>query len=286
MPVGAPALEEMAVQESGLDPLALHARRRQALWALANLGENAKRFDELAPERQDAVKAQLEAAADSGEQAAAAKAALNYLRRRQEGHPGALGVDRVIEKCADADDPSLRELAAFVANFWSGDAAENARIEKTLLRLSHDTGKGEDELLKLEEQKPSETGNFLNKFVEKEQTRSLVKKAGFRVQANATIALARQGWKVRLDLLQMLLDEDELRGIFVVQAKQGGAERPDEAAVVETTLNALKAVAELHRKDPRRDLSSLQPNIDKLAHNPNPAVQTEAGRVVLALSKP
>jgi hypothetical protein len=72
----------------------------------------------------------------------------------------------------------------------------------------------------------------------------------------------------------------------VVQSNKGGAERPDEAVVVQTVLNALKAVAELHRKDPERDLSSLRPNIDKLAHNPNAAVQTEAGQVVLALSKP
>jgi hypothetical protein len=274
VPVGASVLEEMAVQESGLDPRALHARRRQALWALANLGENVKRFDKLSTEQQDAVKVQLETAADSGEQAAAAKATLNYLTRRQEGHPNALGVDRVVERSAVAEDPSLRELAAFVANFWSGNADENARMEKALVRLCDDPGKGEEELAKLEDEN------------QQEETRKLVKKPGFRVQINAAIALARQGWKVRPSLLQTMLDEDELRSIFVVQSKKGGAERPDEATVVETTLNALKAVAELHRKDPQRNLSDLRPNIDKLAHNPNPTVQTEAGRVVLALSKP
>jgi hypothetical protein len=284
VPVGAPVLEEMAMQESGLDSLTLNARRRQALWALANLGENVKRFDKLSSEQQEAVKSQLKTAADSAEQAAA-KAALDYLTRRQQGRPDALGVDRVVDKCADADDPSLRELAAYVANFWDGTTEENARMENALVRLSHDSGKGEDELLKLEEQKPPETGSLLNKFVEKEQTRSLIKKPGFRVQANAAIALARHGWKVRLTLLQTLLNEDELRSIFVVQSKKGGAEQADQAAVVETMLNALKAVAELHRKDPQRDLSSLRPNIDKLAQNPNAAVNTEAGRVLLALSK-
>src|SRR5262249_44772288 len=44
VPVGAPVLEELAMQQSGLDPRALSARRLQALWALANLGENLKRF--------------------------------------------------------------------------------------------------------------------------------------------------------------------------------------------------------------------------------------------------
>ncbi len=274
VPVGAPTLEEMAAQESGLDPRPLNARRRQALWALANLGENVKRFDELPAEQQASVQSQLETAAGSGEPSAAAKAALDYLKRRQEGRPTALGVDRVIEKCAAAEDPSLRELAAFVANFWSGTPAENARMEKTLLRLCDDPGRGEETLAQLEEEN------------RQEETRKLVKKPGFRVQVNAAIALARHGWKVRLGLLQTMLDMDELRSIFVLQSKKGGAEQPDEAVVVETVVNALKAVAELHRMDPRRDLSSLRPNIDKLAHNPNPAVSTEAGKVVLTLNQP
>jgi hypothetical protein len=286
VPVGAPALEEMAMQESGMEPKALNTRRRQALWALANLGENVKRFDKLPAERQEEVKAQLESAGGAGEQAAAAKAALDFLTRRQEDRPSALGVDRVVEKCADADDPSLREMAAFVVNFWSGSAAENARMEKALVRLSHDSGKGEDELRQLEEQREPDSGGLLDRFIEKEPTRSLVKKPGFRVQANATVALARMGSsKVRLDMLQTMLDQEELRGIFVVQSKKSGKEQPDEAVVIETMLNALKAVAELHHKNAALDLSSLRPNIDKLAHNPNPAVSTEAGRVVLALGQ-
>jgi hypothetical protein len=182
-------------------------------------------------------------------------------------------VDRVIETCADAEDPSLRELAAFVANKWSGTAEENARIEKTLFRLCDDSGKGEDELARLEDENPQE------------ETRKRVKKPGFGVQANAAIALARRGGNVRLTLLQTMLDEDELGKFFVVQSKKGGTERPDQAMVVQTMIEALKAVAELHHQDPRRDLSRLRPNIDKLAHNPNPAVQTEVERVVQALSK-
>ena len=272
VPVGAPVLEELAVQKSGLDPRALSARRRQALWALANLGENLKRFDKLSAEQQEAVLARLETTA-GGEQAPAAKDALDYLKSRREDRPRALGMDGVIEKCAAADDPSLRELAAFAANFWSGAAQENARIEKTLLRLCDDPGKGEEGLAKLEDENAEQ------------ESRRIVKKPGFRVQVNAAIALARQGWKVRLTLLQTMLDEDELRIIFVVQSKKGGAEQPDQSAVVETMLNTLKAVGELHRKSPQLDLSSLRPNIDKLAHSPNAAVQTEAGRVVLALSK-
>ncbi len=275
VPVGAPVLEEMALQESGLDPRALNARRPQALLALANLGKNLQRFDHLSAERQEAIKSQLETVAESGgDQAAWAKTALHYVTRRQEGRPTTLGVDKVIVKCAAAEDPLLRQFAAIAASFWSGTTEENDRLEKALLRLCDDPGIGEEDLTKLEEEN------------REEQTRCIVKKPGFRIQVQAAIALVREGWKVRLGLLQTMLDEDELRSIFVVQAKQGGAERPDEAIVVETMLNALKAVAELHRKRPELDLSSLRPNLDKLAHNPNPAVQTEAGRVVLALSNP
>ena len=274
VPVGAGELEKMALRTSGLDPRARNARRRQALWALANLGQNLKRFDDLSTEKQESVKAQLEMAVDSGDPSGSAKAALDYLVRRQKGDPSVFGVDEVVVKCADADDPSLRELAAFVVNFWSGTAAENARMEKTLLRLCDDPGKGEDELAKLEDENAQE------------ETRKLVKKPGFRVQVNAAIALARMGSKkVRLGLLQTMLDQEELRSIFVVQTKKGGAERADEAAVVETMRNALKAVAELHHKQPQFDLSSLRQSVDKLALNPNPAVQAEAAKVVLDQSK-
>ncbi len=286
VPVGVPLLEEMAVQTNGLDPRALSQRRQQALLGLANLGDNLnKKFDKLSSEQQESMKSQLETAANSGDQSALAKATRDYLIHRQEGHPNAFGVDKVIVTCADAEDPLLRKWTALVASFWSGTPEENGRIEKALLRLSDDTGKGADELAKLEEQKPPETDSLLNKFIEREPTRSLTKKPGFGVQAQATIALARQGWKVRLGLLQTMLDEDELRGIFVIQSKKDGTERPDEAMVVETVINALKAIVELHRKRPDLDLTALQPNLDKLAHNPNPAVHTEAGRVVLALSK-
>lgn len=274
VPVGVPVLKELAMKESGLDPLTLQARRQQALLALGNLGDSLKRFDALSAEQRQVVLSQLETLSGSGEQAAAAKAALACLKGRQEGRLTAMGVDRVIEKCADADDLLLRMYTALAATYWSGTEAENARIEKALLRLCNDSGKGAEELAKREEENTEQ------------QTRSLVKKPGFDVQVQAALALARHGWKVRLSLLQTMLDEEELQSIFVVQSKKSGSEQPNQALVVETMLNALKAVAELHRKDPERDLSSLQPNIDKLAHNPNPAVQTEAGRVVLALSNP
>jgi hypothetical protein len=274
VPVGAPVLEELAEQQSGLDPRALHARRARALLALGNLGKNLKRFDSLTAEQRQAVVSQLETASGMSEQASAAKAAIDCLKRREEGRVSAMGVDRVIEKCADAESPFLRQMAALASTQWGGTEAENARIEKTLIRLCDDSGKGEEELARLEAENPEE------------ETRKVVKKPGFLIQVQAALALAHHGWKVRLPLLQTMLDEDELRSIFVVQSKKGGTEQADQAMVVETIMNALRAIVKLHEIDPQRDLSSLLPNIDRLAHNPNPAVQTEAGRVVLALKNP
>jgi hypothetical protein len=285
VPVGAPLLKELALQESGLEPRALAERRRQAVWALANLGENLKRFDRLPSEQQDNVLARLEETARRDDPGGRARLAHDYLTKRRDGHADALGVDGVLEKCADADDPSLRAMAAFAMNFWSGTGTEDARMEQTLVRLSHDSGKGEDELTKVLEGNPEKRGVMEQLFgTGEEGTRSLIKKPGFRVQSNATIALARRGSpQVRLGLLDTMLDEEQLRGIFVLQSKQSGKEQPDEALVAETLKNALKAVAELHRKRPEFDLAKLKPAVDRLADSPNPAVRAEAHQTQLVL---
>ncbi len=285
VPVGAPVLEDLARQEKGLEPRALAEQRRQAVWILANLGENLKRFDKLPPEKQQEVLDQLEAA-QQGEHASWARRSADYLRRRRDGDPSAQGLDRVLEQCSEADDPSLRELAAFAMNFWSGTAAEDARLEKALVRLSHDNGRGEEELAQVLEEKPADSPGFLSGLFQEDPspTRVLIKKPGFRVQVNATIALARRGSpQVRLGLLQEMLDEPLLRERFVIQDRKSGKEQPDEALVVTTLVSALKAAAELHRKRPEMDLSGLRPLVDRLAQNPNKAVQAEAQRAQIAL---
>jgi hypothetical protein len=283
VPVGAPVLGELATQDKGMEPRALAERRRQSVWELANLGENLKRFDKLTPERQQEVLAQLEAAR-KGEHAAWAKAAGECLSRRLQGHPEAMGVDKVLEKCAEAGDPSLREMAAFAMNFWEGTAAEDARMEKALVRLSHDSGRGEAELARELEEKPTEGELARLLGQDAGQTVGVVKRPGFRVQANATLALARRGSpQVRLGLLEEMLDEDRLRGLFVLRDRKTGQEQPDESLVVNTLIGSLKAVAELHRKRPEMDLSGLRKPIDALAQNPNKAVQSEAERTQLSL---
>jgi hypothetical protein len=273
LPVGVPVLNKLAEQDRGMDPQGLAERRRQAVWALANLGENLKRFDKLAPDRQAEIVAALQAAQE-GEQEEWARTAADYLRQRQEGRAGALAVDKALEKCATAEDTLLREMAAFAMNFWSGTKDENDRMEKALVRLSYDDGRGETELAQALEENT------------KAPTRTVIKRPGYRVQVNATVALARRGSpKVRVGLLREMLDADLLNGVFVVQDRKSGREQPDESLVASTLVNTLKAVAELHRLRPQTDLSALRPLIDRLAGDTNKNIQAEAQRTQLALAQ-
>jgi hypothetical protein len=60
------------------------------------------------------------------------------------------------------------------------------------------------------------------------------------VQANATLALARRGSeRVRIDLIEVMLDPQQMREIFVIKPR-GGKEKPNEALVVQvrSPLNA------------------------------------------------
>jgi hypothetical protein len=272
LPVGAPALNELAAQERGMEPQALAQRRRQAVWALANLGENLKRFDRLSAERQAAVLAGLENA-EAGSSGTLSRTTAEYLQRRQQGKAGALGVDKALIRCSEADDPALREMAAFAMNFWRGTATEDAAMEKALVTLSHDDGRGEAELTEALQENPG-------------PTRAVIKRPGFRVQANATVALARRGSpQVRLDLLRQLLDPEALRQVFVVQDRHSRREQPAEDLVATTLVNALKAVAELHQQRPEMSLSELRPLVDRLAADPNPSIQAEARQAQLALGK-
>src|SRR5262249_50988148 len=66
LPVGVPVLNDLAAQESGMEPEALAGRRRQALFALAVLGDSLKRFDRLSADRQDQIEGELEKAIETG----------------------------------------------------------------------------------------------------------------------------------------------------------------------------------------------------------------------------
>ena len=270
LPLGAPVLRELATQDTGMEPKALFEQRGQALWALINLGEKCKRFDKLNPVEQANIIAHLDAAIDRGEHADWATETRAYLQARQAGRPTTMDVDETLEKCAEAPQPYLRKLAAMGLNFWSGTDEENERIEKTLEKLSYDDGHGEEEQRQLTGENP-------------DGTIAMTHRPGRQVCYNATIALARRGsGKTRLGMLEEMLDENELREVFRIQPKNG-ADEPEEAAVVQTVLVALQAVAEMHKQNPKLVNRALRDAVNKLMSNSNAAVANEAKKTQLAL---
>jgi hypothetical protein len=236
------------------------SRRPEAVWALAKLGENAKRFDQLPTDHQKALLDALAEEAGSGsERARWAEAGRTVLAGRQSGKPSLVGLDSVFATCAADPDPFLRKITAYALNFWEGDDQENARLDDILLRLAEDDGRTAGE------SSPAQ---------------------GLEIRYNAAAALARRGSdRARLDLLGQMLDEERQLQNFRLKGKDG-AERPDESTAGATLVNALQAVAELHRKKTARDLSALRPAVEKLAHDADYTLRTEAERALQVLDNP
>jgi hypothetical protein len=263
VPVGAPVLQELAAQDADLEPKALYEQRAAAILALAVLGEKCKGFDDLTPVEQDNILARLEEAAERREHAEWAEQARDYLKARQAKRSVTMGVDKTLIRCADAPQPYLRELTALALNFWSGTDAENERIEEALEKLSNDPGAGEEEQRQLVGDNP-------------EGTTAFTKPLGRQVCYNATNALARRGsTRTRTGVLEEMLDEGKLRDTFRLRNKNG-TDEPDNAAAVQTVLVALKAVAEMHRRNPKLVNDALREAVNKLTSNQNAAVANEA----------
>jgi hypothetical protein len=146
IPVGVDPLKEMA-QIKGTDVKAVALLRRHAVWMLANLGENLKRFEGSeargypglpAPRRQLVLaRLQEEAQTGLGQRRQLAAATLDALEGKRD-----LGVIAALAECAKADDPDLRKYVAYALTFWDGSPNENDLAEKTLLMLSRDDGRG------------------------------------------------------------------------------------------------------------------------------------------------
>jgi hypothetical protein len=138
-PVGGPVLAELAKKSPSRDPKTDAMLRRQAVWALASLGEGLQRFAKLPEERRAAVLEELDGAAQTltGEPAEWARRSAAWLRKQAP-----LGVVDALADCAASDDPFLRELTAQALRFWGGTPAEDQRIEALLVRLAHDDGHG------------------------------------------------------------------------------------------------------------------------------------------------
>jgi hypothetical protein len=112
---------------------------------------------------------------------------------------------------------------------------------------------------------------------------------GWEVRYNAALALARRGsdkakdpavW----DTLQEMLDEQQQLRNFRAQLRDG-REVPDESAARVAVISALRAVTELHRKQPGMDLKELNEPIAKLAASDSPLLSNEAKLTQLALAK-
>jgi hypothetical protein len=138
IPVGVDLLCEIAQDTRGKDSKSVALRRRQAVWELANLGDNLGRFKDLSADQKTDVLAQLAAEAKgSGSRAKWAEISLQYLKSNDKK---VLNVDKALAACIDPekDDPFLREMVAFALRYWDGDL-----VEKTLVTLSRDQGQGE-----------------------------------------------------------------------------------------------------------------------------------------------
>jgi hypothetical protein len=319
VPVGAPVLKDLAVRKEGIDPKTRALRRRLAVWTLANLGENLKRFDRLDDPHKAAVLDRLrvalwDAGQDGGDRDAFLKMsagdkdaaldklnlaarpghadwlrdALRALRNRAAGKDDDMGVGDALVACAgEKDDPYLRELSAFAMNFLRGDEAANRRMQQALVALTNDNGEGEDRLADLADEKeetPMQDALSALTGGGDQGTTAVSKIPGLQIRFNAAVALARFGGKdARIDVLKDMLDENYLRTNLVLRPRNGGQEQPNEEVIGQTLTNALKAVAELHRLRPDANLSSLKPSIDALAGSANPDVRTEAEKTRLAL---
>lgn len=140
-PVGAVLLTDVARNGRGSDLLLRTLVRRQAVWALANLGENQKRYHKLADEQKSAIRQQLQEEVDaaSGDRSSWAQAVLHWM---DQSRP--LGVIAALVDCSKEErDIFLRKQAALALAFWEGDAAENKLADQALLELTRDTGRGE-----------------------------------------------------------------------------------------------------------------------------------------------
>jgi flagellum-specific peptidoglycan hydrolase FlgJ len=123
--------------------------RREAVWALANLGSNLERLGKLSEERRAEIAKNLEGevAASSGDRKHWAEAALQQVQTAQDGkqssnHDVINALASAAEENGEDSDVFRRELIAHALNFWHGDARDEQVAERTLADLAKDPGKG------------------------------------------------------------------------------------------------------------------------------------------------
>ena len=273
IPAGAPLLCELATRTKGMEAGALVERRRRSLFALGTLGRNLERFDALTGEQKDAVLEKLQEAEGTTGHAERARKTRAYLAARRAGKADSMGVAQALETASEDADPFVREMAALAANFWTGTPREESELEKMLVRLSRDSGAGEDRLA----ERRQEAGE------DPRTLQHVTTRKGFTIQANATIALARRGSpRTRLDLLEEMLRPDVLDTVFVVRS-YGRPEKPNEELVSLTVAGALRATALLAKKRPELKLGDIAGRVEALQTGYGPGIAAEAAKTARAL---
>ncbi|MCS6850269.1 MAG: hypothetical protein NZ700_03750 [Gemmataceae bacterium] len=278
VPVGAPLLCEVARESTAADPAIAARERARAIWALANLADSLRRFDNLRPERQQVVLAELEGqAGQAGESGAWARQALDALRERVRGQPRTLGVEETLRQCASDPNPFLRLLAGQALTLWQGTADENQRIDQALFALTRDAGQGDQLMAPLA---------AMDEDRDERRAEGISRRPGAGIRYQAAAGLALRGSPLVddtvLTLLDEMLDEEELRRTFFIKSANG-SETPDEATIYLTMDYALRAIAELHRRRPTLDLARLKPAVESLTSHANPALRAAAQRTQLTL---
>ncbi len=264
-----------------LELRALTLRRRGAIFALANLGDNLRKFDRLPAIEQNLILEQMRKLDETAQNQAKKwnHAALECLEKRKAGQFTTMDVDQSLIQAANSEDPVTREFAAYALGFWKGNATQNQRMDEALVKLASDDGRGRDEINKFQGEEPG-------------KTREVLRQPGLLIQINATHSLLRQGSdKVRTSKVKELLDEKQL-GEDIQIEKIGGQEgsrgkrQPNQSKASMTVVGTLRALREYYRQKPADSLPGVEDQVKKLTTSDNPDIQQAARQVVKELEAP
>lgn len=261
VPVGAPLLQEIALELKGPDPESAFRRRSQAVFALTVLGSNVKKFGRLTQSQREKILDELsEERRSGGERAAWAAAALRYL----EGHKEALSVGDALCKIARDPSPFLRKQAAGALTYWDG-----AEVEDTLLALAKDDGKGDDPIV-FDPKKDAEQIEY-----RKENPEEVRRQNARDIHYNAALTLARRGSAQALqfaDLYKEMLDEKQQEEL--ARGDKSPRRTAGDARTVQTILAALNAMDQLRAAG--REGPFLPAALESLADSDNKSIRTAA----------
>jgi hypothetical protein len=148
VPTGSELLSKVLSRPGGSDEDGRILLRREAVWAMSNLGNNLAKLKDLSSDRRVEIISGLQAeSAAGGDRKRWADVAIDYLQALQDGkQPSSHGVVEALAAAADNAGPDsdvfLRELVGHALNFWHGDDKEEKLIDATLVKLAHDNGEG------------------------------------------------------------------------------------------------------------------------------------------------